>query len=114
MAGYPAGWTASTLRPHEPSTYKATLLGDAAVHLRLYSSKHCLGQAHEDQTISLNQCLTSAGQPFMNTFQMVFDPQAPQTVTQKIWIAGGVARCEWHSMYDGAGATAATDVTVLV
>jgi hypothetical protein len=94
--------------------YKATLLGDTAMHLRLYSSELCLGQAHEDATIPVNQCLMSAGQPFTSTFQMVFDPQVPHKVAQKVWSAGGIARCEWHPMYDGAGATAATDVTILV
>lgn len=94
--------------------YKATLLGDSAVHVRIYSTKHCQGQAYEDMTVPLNQCLTVAGQPFTTVFQMVYDPQSPHKVAEKVWNAGGITTCEWHPMYDGAGAATATDGKVLV
>merc|ERR1739848_662366 len=84
--------------------YKASLIGDAAMRVRMYSNKHCFGPAVREETLPLNQCLLypggAAGQPFPIQFQMVYDPQAPRNVTQKVWNAGGITRCEWHPMYD--------------
>jgi hypothetical protein len=93
--------------------YKATLVGDVAMRLRQYSRMPCLGQAHADDTIALNRCMMVAGQPFTTTFQMVYDPQSPNKVSEKVWNAGGITKCEWHPMYDGAGAAVATSPIVV-